>query len=476
MTKIKKNFIYNMIYQLLVIVLPIITIPIISRALGPEQSGIYSYTYSIVNYFMIFGMLGISNYGNRKIAKTRDNNEKLSKNFLSIYCIQVILNLLAIIIYIVYLIIFSKYKLIAGIQLLFLISNMIDISWLYFGLENFKKTVTRNIIIKLISIVLIVVFVKKQSDLWLYTIIMAGSTVLSQFVLWHKIKNIINFKNLNIRREDITEHLKGILILFIPVISYSVYKIMDKIMIGMQSNMQEVGYYEYAEKIISIPLGIINALGTVMLPQISNLIENKRFDQVKEYLFKSIKFSMFISIPCVMGLMSISKEFSVTFLGNEYLRTGEIVNYLSITILFTAWANVIRTQWLIPKEKDNVYISTTIIGAIINFIINLMLIPKLGGVGAAIGTITSEFMIMFLQSYLVRKDIEYKKVSKNILIYFIGAIIMFGVIHFVVGANINNYLVRIILEVVVAVFIYAIINYRYIKNELLSGIKIKRNV
>ena len=240
MNGIKKNYFYNMAYQVLNLILPLVTVPILSRTLGAEQTGVYSYTYSIVNYFMIFGMLGISNYGNRKIAKSREDKKMVSKNFVSIYIIQFILNIIMLILYSAYIIFFSKYKTIASVEILFILSNMFDISWLYFGEEDFKKTVVRSIFVKIISLILIVLFVKTQEDLVKYTLIMSCSTFISQIILWVGVKKYIELKNTKITLKDIKEHINKILVLFIPVISYSIYKIMDKIMLGLQSNMEEV--------------------------------------------------------------------------------------------------------------------------------------------------------------------------------------------------------------------------------------------
>lgn len=466
MSTIKKNLAYNTLYQILNVILPFITVPIVSRALGAESSGIYSYVYSIVNYFMIFGMLGVSNYGNRRIAKSRDDRELMSKEFVSIYMLQVLFNLVAIVAYVIYIILFSQFRLVATIGIIFLVSNMLDISWLYFGLEKFKITVTRNIIVKLISLMLVFAFVKTPEDLPIYTIIMALSAIFSQAILWSGVGKYIKFHKNTFTLKYSKKHFKGILILFIPVISYSVYRIMDKIMLGVQSSMTEVGYYEYAEKIIGIPLGLIAAFGTVMLPQASNLVANKNTDKAMEYLTKSLKILMFITIPCVFGLISISGNFSVLFLGSEYARTGVILNYLSITLLFTAWANVVRTQWLIPQEKDNIYVLTTIVGAVVNLVANLIMIPLLGGVGAAIGTILAEMTIMCSQSFLVRSDIKFGEIFPKIIWYLVAGLVMLGLCGIIDVVISNNAIMNIGIKIIVGMTVYLVLNIGNIKEML----------
>lgn len=461
-SKLKKNLLYNTIYQLLNIALPLITVPYISRTLGVEQNGIYSYTYSIVNYFMIFAMLGISNYGNRRIAKVRDNKEKLSTEFMSIYALQALLSIISILFYGIYCAFFSKYPTISWIETLFLMSTLLDISWLYFGLENFKKTVTRNTIVKIVSIILILVLVKNSGSIFIYTLIMGASALFSQIVLWYNIKQYISFGYYKLTIKKTFSHLKGILILFIPVISYSVYKIMDKIMLGALYSIDEVAFYEYAEKLIGIPIGLITAIGTVMLPRMSNLVEKKANRDIMSYIYKSLRFIMFMTIPCFFGLIAISKNFSVIFLGEEYAPTGTIAQFLSVTIIFTAWANIVRTQWLIPNEKDRVYIGTTIIGAVINFIINLILIPKIGGIGAAIGTICSEFLIMFSQSFLSRKSIQFKKVFKQICFFLLTGAVMLFVIT-AIDRIINDRVMSIIAQISIGGILYVIMNLKFVK-------------
>ena len=464
-TKLKMNLLYNIAYQLLNLCLPIVTVPYISRTLGVEGNGIYSYTYSIVNYFMIFAMLGISNYGNRTIAKNKDDKEKLSKEFLSIYLLQCFFTSVSIIVYLFYCLFISEYSVISLIEIIFLFSTLLDISWLYFGLEEFKKTVTRNVVVKVLSLILIFLLVKTSNDLILYTAIMSLSTLISQIVLWISIRKYITLKEVKLNKKDIKKHIKGIIILFIPVISYSIYKIMDKIMIGLLNSVEEVAYYEYAEKIINIPIGFITALGTVMLPKISNLVANSELNKVKDYLFKAIKFVMFLAIPCSLGLIAVGFEFAVFFLGEEYSNSGILIKLLALTIPFTAWANVIRTQWLIPKEKDNIYISTTLLGALVNFIINLLLIPKHGALGACVGTVCSEALITILQSFLSRKEISFKIFLKTILYFTFAGLVMFIVIQ-LIGKYINNKLIMIMLKVLIGVAIYGILNLKYVKELL----------
>ncbi len=463
-SSIKSNFIYSTVYQILIIILPLITAPYVSRVIGAEGNGIYSYTYSIVQYFVLFAMLGLSNYGNRTIAKCRDNKEKLSKEFFSIYAMQLITSILMIILYIIYITIFdNQYYIFALIQTISLISTCFDITWFFYGLEKFKLTITRNIIIRLISAICIFIFVKNKEDLVIYTFLMVGGTLISQISLWPFLKNEIKF--VKVRFKDIVKHVKPNLILFIPVIAVSIYKLMDKIMLGNMTNVENVAYYEYAERIINIPTSIITALGTVMLPRISNLLAKGEEKQVKFYIDKSMEYMMFLSIPICFGLIVVAPEFIPIYLGNEFVTTGNVIQFLAITLIFVSWANVIRTQYLIPKEKDKIYIISVILGAVVNFIINMILIPKFQAIGASIGTIFAELTVMLVQTIVVRKEIEIKKYVRYVLKFLITAMIMTVIIIGIKYVFDNKYLI-IIVQIIIGAMVYSLLNYKFISNNI----------
>ncbi len=460
-SKLKQNLFYNITLQLFNVLLPLLTIPYISRILGVENNGIYAYTYSIVNYFVLFAMLGINNYGNRRIAKVQRSKARLATEFLSIYTVQAILSVVAISVYLLYCLLLAEYRAISLVETIFLISVLFDVSWLYFGLEKFKKTTTRSIVVKIISFGLILALVHSADDLNIYTLIMASSTLISQLILWANIPKYVNLKLANINLRKIFSHFKGIIILFVPVISYSIYRIMDKIMLGAMYSVDEVAFYEYAEKIINLPVGIITAVGTVMMPRISNLVANQQIPSIKKYIRQSLELFCFLALPCCFGLIAISQNFITLFLGNAYAPTAAIASFLSLAIPFTAWANVIRTQWLIPNEKDSIYIYTTIIAAILNFLINFALIPHLGGIGAAIGTIYAEAFITLSQSFLCHKDLKFQLVLRPTIRFFSTALVMFSIIIFI-PTLITNQIICIIVQIILGSTVYLGLNRKYV--------------
>jgi len=408
MKSLQKNFLYNVLYQILLVILPLITAPYISRTLGATAVGVYSYTYSVAYYFLLIAMLGIGNHGNRSIAAVRDDRKKLNKTFSSIYSLQVITFSIAILAYAIYLVLFVKdNRLIVLLQLIYVTSGLFDIGWLFFGLEQFKLTVARNTLIKISTVVLMFLFVHKPSDLWKYTLIMSAGTLFSQAYLWLYVKKYVSFEKCSVK--EITSNIKPVLILFIPVLAYSIYKVMDKIMLGNMSSYDQVGFYNNAEKIINIPMGIITALGTVMLPRMSNIVANGDKKRVDDYIRISAKLVTLLSSAIAFGLMGVSSVLAPVFFGDEFIACGEIIRLLSVTVFFIAWANVIRTQYLIPNKRDSIYLTSTMVGAILNLIINWMLIPKYQANGAAFGTIVAEFSVMLVQMVAVKNELPMRK-------------------------------------------------------------------
>lgn len=460
MNDVKKNFVYNVIYQILILIIPLITTPYVSKTIGATGIGTYSYTYSIVYYFMIFSMLGLNNYGNRTIAKNRENKIELSKRFKEIHLFQIITSTTMITLYFLYILIFdNKYFNIALIQSLYVISCMFDINWFFFGIEKFKLTITRNTIIKILSLIFIFIFVKNKNDIWIYTLILSSSTLLSQLLLWPFVNQYITKVKINLN--DIKKHIKPCIKLFLPVIAVSIYKIMDKTMIGMLSNVDEVGYYDNAEKIINVPIAIITAAGTVMLPRMSNMHSKGESSKTKPIILKTMKFMGFLSFAMMFGIMAIAKKFSIVFFGTQFIKTGDIIMLLTITIIFLSWGNVIRTQYLIPKEMDKEYIISAFLGAIVNFILNIIFIKEFKSIGACIGTIAAEFVVALYQTIVVRKNLEIKKYITDILPFFIKSIIMFIIIYPLNFINLSP-LITIIIQITLGIITYSLLNIKYI--------------
>ncbi|MDE6847820.1 MAG: oligosaccharide flippase family protein [Ruminococcus sp.] len=462
----KKNIIYQMIYEILILILPFATSPYISRIFGANGLGEYSYTYNIAGYFVLFAMLGIKNYGNRTIAKTRDNEDALNKNFSNILAIHLIVSVLCVFAYILYVKCFAEMKTYAAIQTIYVISAVFDISWFYFGIEKFKMTVIRSSIIKILNVVFIFVFVRENTDLWKYCLIMALGMFISQVVLWIPLKRYVRIIKPDLKEMKI--HVKPLIILFIPIIAISLYRFMDKIMIGMMSKKTQLGYYENAEKVCNIPITIIASFGTVMLPKISNMISKSNDKLSGKYMKISMRYIMLLALALAFGLAGISDTFSIVFWGNGFAACGNIIKLLSITIPFIAFANILRTQYLIPYQMDKEYLISVILGAVVNVVVNYLLIPTYGGIGAAIGTISAEVIVCLSQSVLVMRKVPLKEcVSQFIMFVPVGAVMFLGVYQTskLMDISISSLFIQVIAGVVIYGIFSLIILY-FIKDEI----------
>ena len=454
-------------YNVLALIIPLITTPYISRVMGAENIGIYSYAYSIASYFGLFILLGLKNYGNRTIAGVRDDRQKLSQTFCSIYAMQLIMGVIVILIYTAYIILFAQNRIMALVLMIYLVSVMLDINWFYFGLEEFKLTVTRNTVIKIANTILLFVFVRSADDIYIYALLLVMGMIVSQVILWGLLKRYIFFIRPSL--SDIVKHIKPNLVLFIPVIAISIYNTMDKIMLGMMSSMTEVGYYESSFKLTTIPVMAVTSLGTVMLPRMSNLIANGNHAEAKRYIQKSLIVSLFLSAPMALGLSAVVNEFVPVFYGQGYEACKAIIPVLVMSSIFVAWANVIRTQYLIPNKQDRIYIISVFLGAIVNVVINYLLIPRYQAFGAGIGTLAAEMTVCLYQTFMVRKSIKVTKYFIQSLPFVVFAVIMYFVLILI--PDMYSPLMMLCTKVIIGGVIYISLSYIYYKAILIRVFK-----
>lgn len=454
-TSVKKNYIYSVAYQVLSFLTPIITIPHVSRVFGAEYLGIYSYTNTVAQYFVLFALLGLLNYGNRSIAMVRDDPEKLNQTFSDIFTMQILTGTLSLIAYLIYCFVFSgELQLYSLILILYVISGLFDINWLFFGLEKFRLTVTRNSVIKLATVISILVFVRSKEDLWLYTTIFSAGMLLSVLALWPYAFKEIRFVKPSLK--GVMGHFKPNLIMFIPVVAISVFKYMDKIMLGGFSKT-EVGYYENVEKIFTVAMGFITAFGTVMLPRMSNIAAKGNVEVAEKTIRSSMRFVIGLAFAMTFGIAAVSKEFVHVYFGEGFDPCVLIMISLTPTIAFQSWANVIRTQYLIPFHHDKAYVISVIIGAVINFSLNYLLIPAYGAIGAVIGTVAAEICVAVYQTIESRKELNILKYIIEGLPFMLFGFIMYIVVRMINRIDITSDVLKLIMEIVVGAFVYLVL-------------------
>lgn len=469
--QVLKNYVYNLSYQLLVLMLPLITVPYVSRILGAEGVGNYSFTYANVQYFVIFGMLGITLYGNRQIAYVRENNEKLKNTFYSIYTLQVITVSIYFILYLIFVFVFNnnEYKYLYIVQGINIIAAMFDISWFFMGIEKFKETVTRNTLVKLLSLAAIFIFVKTPKDTIKYTAILGFSALIGNLTFWMYIPKVIGFKNIKISKLKL--HLKSAVALFIPQIAVQIYMLLDRTMLGIITDTVQVGYYENSQKIISVALNITGALTVVMMPKIANTFAKGNIKKVKYYIKNSFFFVNALGIPLMFGLMGVAKELCPWFFTSKFVGIDKLIVVSSIIIISMSWSKVMGSQYLIPLNKNKEYTISVSVGAIVNFSINLFILKKFGAIGACVSTIISEFAVTSVQLYFIKDFINLKEFINPILLFIPAAVVMYigvRIIGNIMGIGVLTTLVQAIVGVIIYFIVIEII-YRIVKKQSFVG-------
>ena len=479
MSSIKKNLGLQTAYQVLSACMPLITAPYLARKLGASQLGVFSYTSSIVAYFTLFAMLGTINYGTRCIASVKNDRDKSNEVFSSIYILQISVTVFTIIVYGVYLLFFCKdNELIALLQGIALICCLADINWLFFGVEDFQITVTRSIFIKLTTVALILLLIKTQEDLWLYTLIMLGGTLLSNLILFLYLPRYASFVKVSVI--TIKKHVIPNLVLFVPLLAMSVYHTMDKTMLGALSTYEQSGFYYNSDKIVQIPLLVINGIGTVMLPRMSALLSENKQKEADELFITTLEGVAAVSIAIACGIAAVSYEFIPLFFGPGYEACITITIVFTPILLIKGFSVIVRTQYLIPMKMEKEFTKSVIGGAIVNLIMNLFLIPQYGALGASIATVVAELIACILQFFSIRgRRLGIKKMLIKSCLYLIIGLLMIGIVRAV--ALIDMFTVpKIIVEMFAGAFFFGLICISFWKKTnnrfftIICGSRIKR--
>lgn len=460
MNSLKRNLIINVGYQLLAVAIPLILAPYVSRTIGPEGVGIYSYTYNFAYCFALVGMLGVANYGNRTIASVGDDMQLRSRHFWNIWCIQVIVSVAACLAYVgCCLFLELSNSTIVLVHIVTVACSIFDISWFFFGIEMFQATVARNLVVKVLNTALILVLVNNEGDLLIYSLIMVGGALLNNLLLFPFLKKEIIYVRPTF--QEMKQHIKPMIVLFFPVVAISIYKIMDKVMVGALSTTTQTGFYEYAEKIIGLPGVVITAVGSVMLPRVSAILGKN--GEKKAKFFVQITMEVMIALTCAMawGIFGIATDFAPAFFGEEFAYSGIVMMGLAPSVVCQSWANVIRTQYLIPAKMDTVYVQSTWIGAVVNFVVNALLIPYLHAMGAALGTLCAELAVAAYQSIKVRKVLPVGKYLRYCGYYLIPSAVMVMIIKLVSCFVDQGGFVLIALEIVAGGFAYCVVALPY---------------
>lgn len=423
MKNLKKNYIYNLIYQIVTMISPLITAPYIARILGAENIGKYSYTQSIASYIILLTTLGTTMYAQREIAFNQGNKRKQTKSFIELIMIRIGCGIFGLFAFLLLVVFYEQYRLLFAIQCIELLANIICIDWFYAGNEEFRITMIRNLIIRILNIICIFIFVKDANDLYKYVLIIVFGTFIGNASLWFKMRRYLtrlSFDNLSIKA-----HICGSLSVFAAQISASIYSMLDKTMIGIITNSNlENGYYEQAQKIEKIALTFVTALGTVIMPRISKAHSGNNTASVENSIYISFNYMWLIALPMTFGLIATAPSFIPWFYGSGYEKSIIIIQILALLLVAIGINNILGVQYLMATKQEKILTITELVGAVVNVLLNLFLIQKIASVGAAIASVAAEGVIAAVQLFYVRKALDIKKLFSLSVKYLISSIVM----------------------------------------------------
>lgn len=452
---LSKNYIFNLLNKVISLIIPLITVPYLTRVLGAKELGIYNYTNTIASYYLVVAMMGMTILGTKEISLSRDlktTDRVLSKLLL----IQIFNTIICILGYIVYIIFFCKdNKIIALIQLIYILSAIFDITWFLQGLEKFKLIALRNIFVNIITTVLIFTLVKDNSDIIIYTFIKCSSILISQIIL---IMSCL--KNIHLIKPSIKEILftyRKLFILFVPGISESIFHNMDRVMLGMFINYSSVAIYYTSRMITDIPQCLITSINTVIYPRITALINMKNDIEVKKLTYFSFEIINALCIAMAFGIAVIARDFVQLYLGEEYQYCATTIKWLAPYIVLAAWNGTIRYQFLLPNSMEKIYSKAVVIGIFFNLVFNVILIRELGVVGAIIATLISEFITAIIQTKEAIKEMEILKHLRNMIFYFFSGVFMYIIIYKVNIVLECNLFFKLIIEILIGILVYSIL-------------------
>lgn len=423
---------YQMIFQAVKIILPIITVPIISKSFGANGVGVYSYTSSIVQYFILLAALGINIYGSKTVAECKNDEFQLSQKVNEIISLKLVTTIFILICYFLTIPFFeSDYKYLYIIQSLNIFAVIFDISWYFAGIEDFKKTSMTNLLTQLVAFMLIILLIKDKSDLLLYCFIQGSANILSFVGVWPSLIRNIKLRYVSLNKTK--HHIPYLFTYFIPQVGVIFYTTLNKTMLGIMGTKSDVGFYTNATNLTSICVTLITTLDLVLLPRMSSLFSNNNISKMKSLFKKSLSIQLFFSIPISFGLASIADSMVPWFLGESFTGIEKVIRAISPLIIVIPIGMSLSRQILIPMGKSKIYNFSIILGSIVGIVSNILLLPLFGLRGAIISYVGAETLVCIYRIIKTRKILQININSREVLISVISSIIMSTIIFILIN-------------------------------------------
>lgn len=404
---IKLNFIMNIILTMSSFIFPLITFPYVSRVLLPVGTGKVSMATSVITYFSMFAQLGIPTYGIRACAKVRDDRKELSKVAQELLIINIIVSVISYIVLFVLLFSVPKFRCEKELYIVLsfnIILTSIGMEWLYKALEQYTYITVRSVIFKFIALIGMFFLVHKQTDYIIYggiTIFAASASNILNLINAHKYINLKPVGNYNFRR-----HLKPVLVFFAMSCATTIYTNLDTVMLGFMTTDTDVGYYNAAVKIKTILVSVVTSLGAVLLPRASYCIQRGEVKEFRRITKKALNFVFLMAIPLMTYFIYFAKEGIFFLSGNNYAGSIVPMQVIMPTLLLIGITNILGIQILVPTGREKIVLYSEIVGAIVDVIINALLIPVYMSTGAAIGTLIAEFAVLVVQYWALKKEVS----------------------------------------------------------------------
>lgn len=469
MPSIKKNFLYSSVLTTANYIFPLLTYPYVSRVLGVNNIGICNFVDSIVNYFILFSMMGINIVGIREIAKVKNDKEGLNRTFNSLFLINTISTTIVLVLFIAS--IFSVPKLYEHRDLMLfgalkLIFNYLNIEWLYKGLENFKYITTRSLLVKCCYVICVYIFIHDRSDYILYYALLCGIIVINGLINISYSRKFVQFscQSLNFR-----PFIGPLLILGLYTFLTSMYTSFNVAYLGFTSGEIEVGYYTTATKLYSILLSLFSAFTGVLLPRMSSLISENRTEDFKQLLGKSVDILFAFAFPLVIFSVILAPQIISILSGNGYEGAILPMRIVMPLMLIIGYEQVLVIQTMMPLKEDKSIFRNSVMGAVTGLILNILLVSKLHSVGSAIVWVISELVVLVSAQSFLFKHYKISFPIKKLLIAFLCHLPLLLCIIMIVKINMEP-IVQLFVAIVVSVIYCFILQVFILKNETAVGL------
>lgn len=456
---IKRNFFYSAFYQILNILVPLITTPILARTIGATGNGVFSYTQSIANYFVLFAQLGIANYGVREIARCRDDREDRSRKFAEIFAMDLAWGGIVVAVYVLYSFTYGiGYMPITLIWIFWVGGCVIDVTWLLNGCEEFMIPMMRSACTRLAGMAAIVLFVRGEGDVWIYVAANAVPCLLNALLVWPFVGRYVDAIKPSLR--GALSHLRPNLVLFVPVVAVSLYTLLDKVMLGALAGMTQSGLYDYAENVSKMPLAVVTALGAVVLPRMTEVIAAGRREEAKRLVSTTMWFMECVALALCFGIVAVADDFALLFFGEGYGECASLMGVLSVIIPLISATNVIGVQYLVPSGRDRQFTLSVLAGAVVNIAINVAFIPSYGAMAAAVATVSAEVVVLLAQALMVRGELGLSRVLVELVPFAIAGLVMCGAVRMTAGflGGSSSTVAGLFVEVVVGAAVYGLLS------------------